>query len=1291
MGFVLSRHNSQTPVNDSAAAEARVAAWDAKAEAHAAAEAAAIAEAARPGDDDGGDGGGEPPRRVHAWNVEYTAALRELHGCVWHAYASLDESAAAAALAHRLPIPYPISARLYSLLLLATFGDDGMPLPSTQAVVQLLARVRRRFGLSVQCHVVCLAEATYAMHRRLPDTVDLAAALLRRVEQLPPPPQLAASRRPSTTPTEMGGSGGGSSVPTLPSPGISTSAVEAYAIREVSRGMREHFARALGDLHSSMSAAPAALLQHLLDAYVHLYSAHVQQPHHGNVWSGYPWGLASLDGSARPSPSLSATQEGHGRAWKGMEGHGRSPSLSFTHRSRATSAASSTGVPTALSLPAQMAASSSSVPTALSLPAQMRVATSAALAPSAAAAPAVGAPLALGLAAVNDATPCTSRTVSQPATPPPPAVVPPPAPSFAPQPLPPPAPFSSIFSQHAPADESEPPAPADATVITSDAIAITSDDKRGEKPPIEATPTEADSSTAASTAAAAAADPPEAAEPAEPSPAEGDKGGEGGEGGEGGDGPPGGATDDGIATATEESKGAAGAWRTWSAGIQSLFGGKPHANEATPNPAELSTEALPGAVALADPPEAVEPTEPGVTEVGEGGEGAGDGAGDGASAGGGTGTGGGGEGGGESISEGGVKEEVGAWRTWSMGVHASLSAWWRSKPRPSVTEAAGAPGASAASSETEHASRPPSRGTTPNPHGIPPHLLRPLPLWAHTGSLEGASAGLSGPPPPVLDEVRRLYKSSIKRCWVDLCGRAYSGKPLVKAVTATAGDDEGGADASAADATLDLDQLLVLAQSTSQKLEIEARRFHPVFAQYAPSIAEFAAEEWGHLFINDQLVPSLRAHCACAKTPDARVAALAHFLPLWRVMTRMNAKHGPLWSAALLAPALAHVQPLVEAWIDHERRSIDVSLAHLLRTERNGEWAPANPTAGVWHAASLDALIDVLRASVQSFQRLRLPTPLVHACLPRLARHMDETLLTFARETRTGLPAPTEVRACALRRTAGAETTTAGTSGTEDGGGPNGGSSARGWGLSGWWRGTAAPSAQEAELFESLGTYPLQPILVRALSLLHAAERLSSLEALLTPLLPTGGLLPPTPQLNAAGDAAVSSAASSEMAGATGGSGIGGGSATAGATAEASSRAVIGPSPTPMCDGSGADTDASEGVALFGRARPALLRGTRRLCELIGCKIVLVEARMHERLYMPSVADAPLRAHLQDVNVALGAVVRSTPLSIPPLVPRGMSSSPDLPWCHVAGTEHAACRPARGGRACHPQRGMHGH
>ena len=60
------------------------------------------------------------------------AALRDLHGCVWSTYASLDDSSAAAALEHRLLVPYPTSTRVYATLLLATFGDDGMPLPATQ-------------------------------------------------------------------------------------------------------------------------------------------------------------------------------------------------------------------------------------------------------------------------------------------------------------------------------------------------------------------------------------------------------------------------------------------------------------------------------------------------------------------------------------------------------------------------------------------------------------------------------------------------------------------------------------------------------------------------------------------------------------------------------------------------------------------------------------------------------------------------------------------------------------------------------------------------------------------------------------------------------------------------------------------------------------------------------------------------------------------------------------------------------------------------------------------------------
>ena len=42
-------------------------------------------------------------------------------------------------------------------------------------------------------------------------------------------------------------------------------------------------------------------------------------------------------------------------------------------------------------------------------------------------------------------------------------------------------------------------------------------------------------------------------------------------------------------------------------------------------------------------------------------------------------------------------------------------------------------------------------------------------------------------------------------------------------------------------------QLLVLTQSVSSKLELESTLFHPVFAQYAPQIAELATAEWGQV------------------------------------------------------------------------------------------------------------------------------------------------------------------------------------------------------------------------------------------------------------------------------------------------------------------------------------------------------------------------------------------------------------------------------------------------------------
>ena len=138
-----------------------------------------------------------------------------------------------------------------------------MPLPSTQAVVQLLARVRRRFGLSVPCHLVCLAEATYAMHRRLPENVDLAAALLRRVEQLPSPPPIASllSHSPSSDSlassavAAVGGSSGG----------VPPQFIEALALEESSRGMRGALL-----FHSWRSARTHNSFRIIVDIYVHL-------------------------------------------------------------------------------------------------------------------------------------------------------------------------------------------------------------------------------------------------------------------------------------------------------------------------------------------------------------------------------------------------------------------------------------------------------------------------------------------------------------------------------------------------------------------------------------------------------------------------------------------------------------------------------------------------------------------------------------------------------------------------------------------------------------------------------------------------------------------------------------------------------------------------------------------------------------------------------------------------------------------------------------------------------------
>ena len=131
-------------------------------------------------------------------------------------------------------------------------------------------------------------------------------------------------------------------------------------------------------------------------------------------------------------------------------------------------------------------------------------------------------------------------------------------------------------------------------------------------------------------------------------------------------------------------------------------------------------------------------------------------------------------------------------------------------------------------------------------------------------------------------------------------------------------------------------QLLVLTQSVSSKLELESTLFHPVFAQYAPQIAELATAEWGqvmaltlplsatdcpphqaewgqvmaltlplsatecppHQLFLKEVSHALRALLLIARRRGSQLGAFEKFLPLWRAMSRMNMRFGPLWKDA---------------------------------------------------------------------------------------------------------------------------------------------------------------------------------------------------------------------------------------------------------------------------------------------------------------------------------------------------------------------------------------------------------
>ena len=99
----------------------------------------------------------------------------------------------------------------------------------------------------------------------------------------------------------------------------------------------------------------------------------------------------------------------------------------------------------------------------------------------------------------------------------------------------------------------------------------------------------------------------------------------------------------------------------------------------------------------------------------------------------------------------------------------------------------------------------------------------------------------------------------------------------------------------------------------------------------------------------------------------------------------------------------------MEAWVLHERQSLDELLARIMRGAAVGgggggggeaeggdeeeQWGPSGPSQGCWHVQSVDVLFDAFRGAVVGWQRMRLPSPLARAFSPRLALHLEEVCL----------------------------------------------------------------------------------------------------------------------------------------------------------------------------------------------------------------------------------------------------------------------------------------------------------
>ena len=235
--------------------------------------------------------------------------------------------------------------------------------------------------------------------------------------------------------------------------------------------MREHFASLLGDLHSTMSGAPAALLQHVLDAYVHLYSAHIQP---GAQWAARGGSLLTEQRPASAGPAgAPGLHVGSPSSWNvarllGNERGVRRPSREGG-LSRATSSLSDVPASGALS--------------ALLLPTQTE--------------PQLHAHRAAHMPPSASVTSAPSRTVSQPGTPPGAPAAPPPLPSLQPQPLPPPVPMPSSARPSEPTSNSEAAEEAAEATADGDGEAGSAEDAKADSSKAaEAASTAAGSSTA---------------------------------------------------------------------------------------------------------------------------------------------------------------------------------------------------------------------------------------------------------------------------------------------------------------------------------------------------------------------------------------------------------------------------------------------------------------------------------------------------------------------------------------------------------------------------------------------------------------------------------------------------------------------------------------------------------------------------------------------------------------------------------------------------------------------------